>query len=85
MRLLLPAITIATLSVITAVPGRSQAGNTAPLRGGAPIGFNVLPPLPPNGFYAWCETPRGLCVVQGKAPIAPESLCHCAEYAGRTV
>jgi len=83
MRLLLPVIVIAMLSVTTT--GRGQAGNTATLRGGAPLGFNVLPPLPPNGFQAWCETPRGLCVVQGNAPIAPGSLCHCAEYAGRTV
>ena len=83
-RLLLPVIIVAMLSVTTAVPGQGQSGNTAPLRGGPPVGFNVLPPLPPNGFYAWCETPRGLCMVQGNAPIAPGSLCHCAEYAGRT-
>jgi hypothetical protein len=84
MRLLSMVIVIALLNVGGAVPGRGQARNTAPLRGGAPSGFIVLPPLPPNGFYAWCETPRGLCVVQGNAPIAPGSLCHCAEYAGRT-
>ena len=84
MRLHLAVIIAAMLSIGTAVPGRSQSGNTAPLFGGAPVGFNVLPPLPPSGFYAWCETPRGLCMVQGNAPIAPASLCHCAEYAGHT-
>jgi hypothetical protein len=69
----------------TNVPGSSQTANTAPLRGGAPIGFNILPPLPPDGFYAWCQTERGLCVVRGNAPIPSGSSCHCAEYPGRTV
>jgi hypothetical protein len=84
MRLLFLAITIAIFATISAMPGRSQSVNTALLRGGPPVGFNVLPPLPPNGFYAWCETPQGLCMVQGNAPIAPRSLCHCALYEGRT-
>jgi hypothetical protein len=84
MRLLFPVITIAILTVTSATPGRSQSVNTAPLRGGPPVGFNVLPPLPPNGFYGWCETSPGLCIVQGNAPIAPRSICHCAQYEGRT-
>jgi hypothetical protein len=83
MRLLLPWIIFAALSIIPAGPAQGQ-GNVVPLRGGSPVGFNVLPALPPNGFYAWCETPRGVCMVQGNAPIAPDSLCHCAQYAGRT-
>jgi hypothetical protein len=84
MRPVLPLMTIALLNIISAAPGRGQASNTVPLQGAAPVGFNVLPNIPPNGFYAWCETPRGLCLVKGNAPIAPASVCHCAEYAGRT-
>jgi hypothetical protein len=84
MRLLFPTIIVAMLIVVSVVPIRSQSVNTAPLRGAPPVGFNVLPPLPPKGFYAWCETPEGICVVQGDAPIAPGSLCHCAQYEGRT-
>jgi hypothetical protein len=84
MRLLLSVSIVAILTIAASVLGRGQAGNMGPLRGGPPIGFNTLPPLPPNGFYAWCQTPRGLCAVQGNAPIAPGSSCHCAEYAGRT-
>jgi hypothetical protein len=80
----LPLIVAAILNVVVAAPSEGQRNNTAPLRGPAPVGFNVLPNLPPTGFYAWCETPRGLCLVQGQAPIAPGSLCHCAEFAGRT-
>jgi hypothetical protein len=76
---------VTLLSVAAGLPVLGEAGNnTAALQGGAPIGFNVLPRLPPTGFHAWCETPRGLCLVQGNAPIAPGSVCHCAEYAGRT-
>jgi hypothetical protein len=75
---------IATVA-ISFVPGRGQpVNNAATLRGDAPAGFQVLPPLPPTGFYAWCRTSRGLCLVQGGAPIAPGSLCHCAEFEGRT-
>jgi hypothetical protein len=84
MRLALAVSTI-VLSVVPLTSGRSQAANTAPLRGGPPSAYNVLPPLPPNGFYAWCETSRGVCPVRGNAPISPGSLCHCADYAGRTV
>jgi hypothetical protein len=80
----LPVIVVALVNVAVVPPGLAQAGNTAPLRGSAPVGFNVLPSLPPQGFHAWCETPRGLCLVRGNAPIAPASVCHCAEYAGRT-
>ena len=80
----LPLIFAAMLNAIAAVPSAGQGNNTTPLQGGAPAGFNVLPNLPPTGFYAWCETPHGLCLVQGQAPIAPASLCHCAEFAGRT-
>src|SRR3954469_12294356 len=80
----LPLIIIVLVNVVGAMPGRGQAGNSAPLQGAAPVGFNILPSLPPRGFHAWCETPRGLCVVKGNAPIAPASLCHCGEYAGRT-
>lgn len=47
--------------------------------------WNVLPPLPPASFYVWCNTARGLCQVQGNAPIAPAAVCHCAEHAGRTM
>jgi hypothetical protein len=84
MRLLLPGIMLAALGTIPPGPAQGQSGNVVPLRGGPPAGFNILPPLPPNGFYAWCETPRGVCRVQGNAPIAPDTLCHCAQYAGRT-
>lgn len=84
MRLLLPAITLAMFTITSAAPSEGQSVNTVPLRGGPPVGFNILPPLPPNGFYAWCGTPEGVCMVQGNAPIAPASLCHCAQYEGRT-
>lgn len=84
MRLLLSVIIVALFIVSSSVPGRSQSANTMPLRGAPPVGFNVLPPLPPKGFYAWCQTPEGLCVVQGNAPIAPGSVCHCAQHEGRT-
>jgi hypothetical protein len=78
-------VVVTLLSVTTVLPVLGEArSNSAELQGGTPIGFNVLPRLPPTGFHAWCETPRGLCLVQGNAPIAPGSLCHCAEYAGRT-
>jgi hypothetical protein len=82
LRLLL--IMILLLDVAATTPGWSQPMNVAPLRGGPPFNFNVLPPLPATGFYAWCETPHGLCVVQGSAPISPGSVCHCAEFEGRT-
>jgi hypothetical protein len=77
---------ILTLMSIVAVAalGWSQSANTASLQGEAPFNFNVLPPLPPNGFYAWCETPHGICAVRGNAPIPPGSVCHCAEFEGRT-
>jgi hypothetical protein len=84
MRLLLPVLAVALLSITSAVPGQGETNNTAPLVGGPPGLFNVLPPLPPTGFHAWCETPEGLCLVQGNAPIAPGSLCHCAQHEGRT-
>jgi len=84
MRPLLSLTIFVLLDVITVASGTGQASNSAPLQGKAPVGFNVLPSLPPSGFYAWCETSRGLCLVQGNAPIAPSSLCHCAEHAGRT-
>jgi hypothetical protein len=83
MRPLPGIIAIAVTVAISAAPSRGQT-NTSPLRGSAPAGFQVLPPLPPTGFYAWCATRRGLCMVQGNAPIAPGSLCHCAEFEGRT-
>jgi hypothetical protein len=83
MQLVLPIVVVAVVAVAPGARGQERA-NGPPLIGGPPVGFNILPPLPPNGFYAWCETPRGLCVVQGIAPIAPRSLCHCAEYEGRT-
>jgi hypothetical protein len=83
MQPLLLAAAVVVISVVEPVPSRSQPDNT--LRGGSPLGFIVLPPLPPAGFYAWCETPRGLCVVQGRSPIAPRSTCSCGEYAGHTV
>jgi hypothetical protein len=79
------------LYLASAGPVQSQTlpsaprGNTAVLRGKDPIMWNTLPPLPPAGFYAWCSTPRGLCPVQGNAPIAPGSGCHCGEHAGRTM
>ena len=76
---------IVALSIAPSVTGVGQGRNTATLNGGPPTGYNVLPPLPPRGFYAWCETPRGVCPVQGNAPIPPRSLCHCAENIGRTV
>lgn len=63
----------------------ASSDNSAPLRGGNPMMWNVLPPLPPTGFHAWCNTARGLCPVQGNAPIAPGSVCHCAEHVGRTM
>lgn len=85
MKRLAPIFAAVILVVAMNVPGGGQTANTAPLRGGPPIGFNVLPPLPPDGFYAWCQSERGLCAVQGNAPIPPGSLCHCAEYRGRTV
>ena len=76
---------LATMAgVAIATPGWSQGANTASLRGGAPFNFNVLPPLPPSGFYAWCETSHGLCAVRGNAPIPPGSVCHCAEFEGHT-
>jgi hypothetical protein len=62
-----------------------QSLEAAELAGGQPVRFNMLPPLPPNGFFAWCQTPPGLCIVQGSAPVAPGTSCHCADYSGRTV
>jgi hypothetical protein len=82
---------ILVLCLTSPTDGRSQSqqgtkgGNTAPLRGGAPMMWNILPSLPPTGFHAWCNTGRGLCPVQGNAPIAPGSACHCADQAGRTM
>ena len=84
MRLALLTVAIAMMFAGVVSPVRCQSGNTAPLIGGPPVGFIVLPALPPNDFHAWCETPRGVCVVQGNAPIAPGSACHCAEYEGHT-
>lgn len=84
MRPLLSLTVAALLNVIISASSAGGGSNIAPLQGAAPVGFNVLPNLPPKGFFAWCETPRGLCLVQGQAPIAPASLCHCAEFAGRT-
>ena len=65
--------------------GQERAQNAGVLHGGQPFKHNVLPDLPPSGFYAWCNTPRGVCMVQGNAPIAPGSLCSCGDYSGRTV
>jgi hypothetical protein len=62
-----------------------QAIEAAELTGGQPVRFNMLPPLPPNGFFAWCQTSPGFCIVQGNAPIASGTSCHCADYLGRTV
>jgi hypothetical protein len=82
---LLSLLSIAVLlNSVAAVSGQSQTTNTAPLRGGTPFDFANLPPLPPTGFYAWCETPRGFCKVKGNAPIAPASVCHCADFTGKT-
>lgn len=82
---LLSLLSIAVLlNSVTTIPGQSETTNTAPLRGGMPFNFAKLPPLPPNGFYAWCETTRGICKVKGNAPIAPASACHCAEFTGQT-
>ena len=75
---------VVLLNIIIAVPGQSQPENATSLRGGVPFDFANLPPLPPTGFYAWCETPRGFCKVKGNAPIAPGSACYCAEYSGHT-
>jgi hypothetical protein len=65
-------------------PG-ATAANPAVLQGSDPVLFNDLPPLPPDGFSAWCRTDRGSCVVRAKVPIAPGSACHCGQYPGRTV
>jgi hypothetical protein len=84
MRFLTGSLTVAILCVVSVAPSKGQSINKSPLNGGPPVGFNVLPPLPPTGFYAWCGTAQGLCLVQGNAPIAPGSTCHCAQYEGRT-
>lgn len=85
MKLLAPVFAAVLLGAGTNLPGGGQTANSAPLRGGDPTRFSVLPPLPPDGFYAWCQTERGLCVVQGNAPIPSGSSCHCGQYVGRTV
>ena len=85
MRLLSLMITAVSLNIAATVPGQSQTANTAPLRGGIPMDYANLPLLPPTGFYAWCETPRGFCRVRGNAPIMPAAVCHCAGYTGRTL
>jgi hypothetical protein len=75
-------------AVVNLSRGASQAQylvqNTLPLRGGEPFKHNVLPETPPNGFYAWCSTSHGICLVQGDAPIAPGSPCYCGPYTGHT-
>ena len=79
---------VIALNLAAVVSGECQtssAANTAPLRGRNPFFWNVLPDLPPTGFHAHCRTPAGVCLVQGNAPIAPGSTCHCGEHAGRTV
>jgi hypothetical protein len=58
--------------------------NTAPLRGTDATSNNQAPPIPPSGFWAYCSVPRGICLVQGNAPIAPGSDCHCGTSPGQT-
>jgi hypothetical protein len=86
MRILLAVMTagIVFLGAESGLHAQTQEKNTAPLHGGSPLNFNVLPGVPPNGFYAWCQTSPGICLVEGNAPIAPGSVCHCGQYEGRT-
>ena len=79
------AIVVGALGLALGVPSEAQERNTAPLRGGNPLNFNIQPDVPPTGFHAWCQTSSGICLVQGNAPISPGSACHCAQYEGRTV
>lgn len=88
--ILLCGIEVALNSV---VPAKSQSmsgqqnqrgANPNSLRGGSPFYWNVLPKLPPDGFYAVCYTSAGSCIVQASAPIAPSSVCYCASYSGQT-
>lgn len=76
-------------AVMTSIGGASDVQhlvqNTLPLQGGEPFKRNVLPDTPPNGFYAWCSTSYGICLVQGNGPIAPRLPCYCSRYAGITV
>jgi hypothetical protein len=86
----LHCIGIVACLLIAASPASAQTGVKAPadplaLRGGNPVNWGTLPDVPPTGFHAFCNTARGSCLVQGNAPIAPGTVCHCGEYPGRTL
>jgi hypothetical protein len=90
MRKILSSFLASTMVLTVISPGLCQQsietrGNVAELRGSDPFKWNVLPDLPPNGFFAWCNTSRGFCLVEGRIPIAPGSLCHCMENPGNTL
>jgi hypothetical protein len=74
--------------LVNLLPGASRGEhlvqNILPLHGGEPFRRMVLPDIPPNGFYAWCSTSHGVCLVQGDAPIAPGLACYCGAYTGHT-
>ena len=82
--LILVALVYLAVTPINAL-GQDGAAGALELRGPSPAVGNVRPELPPSGFSALCTTSWGYCVVHAKVPIAPGTLCHCAEYPGRTI